>query len=178
LPDRIKSDYEVAMPLIDTTVSVGDFATFTGTDAIPDSITLPEGTPVIMGEMEYPFFIGEYSSSQKVKWLEPFIIIDTKDLPAGTTINIKIYTKNDDGVKIFFWLPENNSITIANTPVRVPETPNRLTNIDQFRYYPKVFLDASITYPEKTQVSKIIRDRIHIKFAFKFEMETDLTINL
>ncbi|MDR1338928.1 MAG: hypothetical protein LBK58_02565 [Prevotellaceae bacterium] len=178
LPNRIRSDYELAIPVIDTTVSIGDFVSFPLPDALPDLTTIPERTPIGMGELEFPFFIGEYSSSQKLKWIEPSIIIETKDLPSGTVINIKIYTKDDDGGEIYFWLPSDHTVTIGSGSIKIPETPNRITNVDQFRYSKKIFLDASITYPTATPVSKVIKDRVNIKFAIKFEIEADLSINL
>jgi hypothetical protein len=178
LPHRIKSDSEIAIPVIDTTVSVGDFIAFTLPEELLNTIEIPEGTPINMGELEYPFFIGEYSASQKIGWIEPFLILETKDLPFGTTINIKIYTKDSEGKEIYFWLPENNPVTISNVPIKIPETPVKLTNIEQFRYSKKIFFNISVTYPTAVPVGKVIQDRLNIRVAIKFEIETDLIINL
>jgi hypothetical protein len=164
--------------LIDTTVKVGDFADFVYYGVIPDTLTVPRETSISMGEHEYPFFIGDYSSSQEIEWLEPQIIIDTKDFPSGTVINIRIYTKNDNGEKIYFWLPENHSVTLVNTPVKVPDAPTRIKEISQFRTAQKVYLDVLITYPTEVPVTQIINDRVNIKFGIKFAIKTDLTIKL
>jgi hypothetical protein len=178
LPDRLKSDYEIAIPVIDTTVSIGDFVSFPLPDDLLDQITIPEGTPIDMGELEYPFFIGEYSPSQKLKWIEPLMIIDTKDLPSGTVVNLQIYTKDDDEREVYFWLPADYTVTTGNAPIKIPDTPGKIPNIEQLRYSTKIFLDASITYPTAVSASRVIQDRVNIKFAIKFEIETDLSINL
>jgi hypothetical protein len=178
LPDKIKSDYEIAIPVIDATISVGDFVSFSFPDVLLDYIEILEGVPINMGEMEFPFFIGEYSSSQKLNWLEPLMIIDTKDLPSGTIVNLRIYTKNDNERGVYFWLPEDYTITVDNSLMRVPETPSKITNVDQFRHSRKIFLSASIKYPTTVPASKIIKDKVNIRFVMKFEIETDLSINL
>jgi hypothetical protein len=181
LPDKIKSDYSFAIPLIDTTVRLGDFAYFLYHDIpginIPE-VNIPEGTPIRMGELAYPFYIGDYSSSQEIARLEPQLIIDTEDLPSGTEINLKIYTKDDFENRVYFWLPDDYSISLVNTPVKVPEDTQRITNIEKFRSARKVFLDITITYPTAVSSTQILNDRINIKFAIKFSLTTDLKINL
>jgi hypothetical protein len=156
---------------MDMTISVADFSSITNYTQLLETIEIPEGTPINMGERSYPFYIGEYSSSQTIEWLEPRLIIDTKDLPSNTTINIKIYTKNDLGEHSYFWLPNNYSITLVNTPVKVIET---ITNIDQFRNARTVFIDVDITYPTDVTVSQIINDKINIKFAIRFALKINL----
>jgi hypothetical protein len=167
LPDRVKSKYEIAIPIIDTAVSIENFVAFTFPDEVLNKTEIPEGTPISMRELEYPFFIGDFSSSQKINWIQLFITLET-DSPPGTTINIKIYTKDDDGRKNYFELPENNSSIISD----------KLTNIEQFRDSERIFFNVSITYPTKVSVAEIIQNKLNIKLAIKFEIETDLTINL
>jgi hypothetical protein len=163
---------------MDTTVSIGDFVSFAEFEQLLEMVEIPEGMPIHMGEQSYPFYIGEYSSSQTVEWLEPQLIIDPKDLPSGTKINIRIYTKNDYKEKVYFWLPNDYSITLANTPVKVPESPQAITNIDQFRNATAIFLDTDIIYPTAVSGIQIVTDKINIKFAIKFALKTDLKITL
>jgi hypothetical protein len=180
LPDRIKSDYEFAIPIIDTTIRVGDFIDFVNfsyPDEILDTLTLPKETPIRMGEYSYPFYIGDHSS-QEIKWLEPQIIIAAKNFPAGTIANIRIYTKDDNKEKTYFWLPENHSISLVNTSVRVPETPTVIEEIDPFRTVRKVYLDIFFTYLDKVFVSQIKDNQVNIKFGIRFAIKTDLTIKL
>jgi hypothetical protein len=70
-PDRIKSGHELAFPMINTTVSIDNFAASTVPNTIFDLIVFPKRISVISNQIEYPFFIGEYSLSQRIKWLEP-----------------------------------------------------------------------------------------------------------
>jgi hypothetical protein len=178
LPDKIKSDYEFAIPIMDTTVSVGNFVDFNYSPELLDTVKLPEGKEIRMGEQEYPFYIGDYSSSQEITWLEPQITIATKDFPSGTKVNIRIYTKDDSEGKSYFWLPENYSITMENTQVKVPETPAKINEIERFRHSRKVFIDVCITYPTAMLAAQIANDRVNIKFGIRFALKTDLHINL
>jgi hypothetical protein len=178
LPDKIKSSYSFAIPIVDSTVSIGDFASLANYGALLEQVEIPEGTPIHMGEQEYPFYIGDYSPSQEIEWVEPHIIIDTKDLPSGTVVNIRIYIKNDYGEKVYFWLSENHSITLISTPVKVPETPQVITNIEQFRNARQIFLDTYLTYPATVSGAQIVNDKVNIKFAIKFAIKTDLKITL
>jgi hypothetical protein len=165
---------------VDTTVSLGDFASLAHYGALLEQIEISGGTPIQMGEQEYPFYIGDYSSSQIIEWVEPLIIIDPKDLPSGTEININIYTKNDYGEKSYFWLSENHSVILASTPVQVPkpETPQVITNIEQFRNARKVFLDTYLTFNETVSGAQIMNYKVNIKFAIKFAITTDLKIKI
>ncbi|MDR2774041.1 MAG: hypothetical protein LBC19_04735, partial [Tannerella sp.] len=126
----------------------------------------------------YPFYIGDYSSSQEIARLEPQLIIDTEDLPSGTEINLKIYIKDDFENRVYFWLPYDYSVTLVNMPVIVPENPQIIENIESFRSARKVFLDITITYPTEVSSTQIMNDSINIKFAIKFAMKTDLKINI
>ncbi|MDR2383099.1 MAG: hypothetical protein LBD76_04345 [Prevotellaceae bacterium] len=178
LPDKIKTTYTLAIPIVDTTVSVGDFATIKNYLALLDNIDIPENTPINMGEQAYPFYIGDYSSSQEIEWLEPQLILEPKDLPSGIKINIKIYTKNGTNEKVYFWLPDNHPVTLENTSVKLPETPQRITNIEQFRSARNIYLDISITYPAAVSSTQIVTDKINFKLGIKFAIKTDLKINL
>jgi hypothetical protein len=178
LPDRIKSDYDFAIPVIDTTVRVCDFVDFLSYTEISETFTLPKGTPIRMGEYAYPFYIGDYSSTQEIEWLEPQIVILPKYFPSGTEANIRIYTKDSDGKKIYFWLDENHSVTLLNTSVRVPETPTIIKEIDRFRTARKVYLDVVLTYPDEVTVSQVKDNMVDIKFSIRFAIKTDLTIKL
>ncbi|MDR1886688.1 MAG: hypothetical protein LBQ70_02120 [Prevotellaceae bacterium] len=178
LPNRVQSDYEFAIPVIDTTVQMGDFMELAVIGVIHDTMTISEGTPISMGELSYPFYIGDYATSQEIKWLEPQMIVDTKDFPSGTVADIKIYTKDDNEKAYYFWLPEDYSITLTATQLKVPDTPNRITDISRFRTARQVFMNISIKYPTAVSVSKIVHDKVNIKFAIKFGIKTDLTINL
>jgi hypothetical protein len=178
LPDRIKSNYEFAIPVIDTTVKIGDFESLAYYDEIPDELDIPEGTVIGMGEQEYPFYIGDYSPTQEIEWLEPQLIIDSKDFPPGTEANIRIYTKNDRGEKTYFWLSEDYSITLGNTSIKVPDIPNRINDIEKFRNAQTIFLDVFIVYPVKVLLAQIADDKVNIKFGIRFAIKTDLTINL
>jgi hypothetical protein len=182
LPDRIKSTYEFAVPIIDTTVSIEEFASvryyMKYYSDYMDKFEIPEGTPIRMGEECYPFYIGDYAPSQEVEWLEPQLIIDSKDFPAGTTVNIMIYTNNDYDIKTFFWLPENYSITLSGSPVRIPETPKRIEDVQLFRSARRVCLDIIITYPSAMTGTEIANNRINIKLGIKYAIKTDLSIKL
>jgi hypothetical protein len=178
LPDKIKTDYTLAIPIIDTTISLGDFATIARYEQLIETIEIPAETPINMGEQSYPFYIGEYSPSQTIEWLEPQLIIDTKDLPSGTKINIKIYTKDEFGRRSYFWLSDDYSITLTHMPVKVPETPQTIKNIDQFRDATSVFLDIDLIYPTAVTGSQIVDAEINIKFAIKFAIKTDLKVKL
>jgi hypothetical protein len=172
----VQSDHEFAIPLVDTTVKIGDFVTFPY--PIDTPIEIPEGTAIRMGELSYPFFIGDYASSQEMKWLEPRMILETNDFPSGTVVQLKIYIKRDDGTKYYFWLSDDYSVTLTNTSVKIPDTPDKITDISQFRSAKRVFIDVSITYPVSQLASEILHDKISIKFAIKFEIKTDLRIKL
>jgi hypothetical protein len=177
LPSRIKSTHELAIAIIDTTVSIGNFVTFTLPEELLDTIMIPEQTPIDMGELEYPFFIGDYSPSQTIEWIDPFLILETKDLPSGTIVKIEIYIKDGNDRKIYFWLPENNAVTIAGAPVRIPDKPTSpLTNLESFRYATSIFFNISVQYPAATPIGKVINDRLNIKLGIKFKIETDLAI--
>jgi hypothetical protein len=178
LPDRIKSDYEFAIPVMDTTIGIGDFVPITADFNHSDMIEIPAGIPIYLGEMLYPFYIGDYAASQEIKWVEPHIIIDAKYFPANTIITLNIYTIQDDGEKYYFWLPENTPITLTNTTVKIPDVPDRITDIERFRHSRKVFINMSITYSEPVLLSEIIQDKLNIKFAIKLAIKTDLTIKL
>lgn len=178
LPKRFTSDYQFAVPVIDTTVELGDFVDFVVRSNLPVDYEIPEGKEINMGELSFPFYLGDFGESQDIKWLEPQIILNTKDLPAGTTANIKIYTKEDDGEKYYFWLPENYSVTATNVPIKVPESPVSITNIAQFRSSKEVFLDVALKYPTSVFASKVIKDKINIRFGMKFEIKADLEIKL
>ncbi|MDR0385742.1 MAG: hypothetical protein LBH60_06670 [Prevotellaceae bacterium] len=177
LPDRIKSDYEFAIPITDTTVAAENFEGIKDFESL-DMVDLPQGTPLIMGEIEYPFYIGDYSSSQEIKWLEPQIVVSPTGFPAGAEMNIKIYAKGSNGTNIYFWLPENYSITLANTSVKIPETPIRLNEIAQFRDVRKIYIDVSVIYPEDIRGPQIAAHKMNIKLGIKFAIKTDLSVNL
>jgi hypothetical protein len=180
LPDKIKTDYTLAIPIIDTTISLGDFSEIQQYYSILDIFEVPANTPVNMGEQAYPFYIGEYSSSQEIEWIEPQIIIENKDLPSGTIVNIRICTKNDDDERIYFWLPSDYTVTLSNTLVKVPETPQKIEkeDINKFRSAKNIYLDTYITYPATMSGTEIVNQKVNIKFAVKFAIKTDLKINL
>jgi hypothetical protein len=178
LPDKMKANYSLAIPIVDTTVAMGDFADIKSYYALLEGVEIPEGRPINMGEQAYPFYIGDYSPSQEIEWVEPHLIIDTTDLPAGTKVNIRIYTKDESEEKVYFWLSPEYSITLANTPIKVPEAPQQITNIEQFRSARTVYLDTSITYPAAVSGAEIVNHKVHIKFAIKFAIKTDLKINV
>jgi hypothetical protein len=178
LPDRIRSGYSFAIPLVDTTVSVGDFASFTQYEELLGQDSIPANTLIQMGEQDYPFYIGDYSSSQTIKWVEPHINITPEDLPSGTKVNIRIYIKKDTDEQSYFWLPADYSVSLTNTSIKVPESPQRIENISEFRDARKVFLDMYLTFPEKEPVVKIIKYKVNVKFAIQFAMETNLSITL
>ncbi|MDR0726118.1 MAG: hypothetical protein LBF59_08970 [Prevotellaceae bacterium] len=178
MPDKIKSNYTLAIPIVDTTVSVGYFVDIQYYSTLLEAIQIPEDTPIDMGEQSYPFYIGDYSASQEIEWVEPHLIIDTKDLPSGTKVNIRIYTKNEYKDKVFFWLPSDYSVTLTDMPLKVPDTPNRITNIEQFRSAKNVYLDVSLTYPTAVSGAEIVNDELNIKFAIKFAIKTDLKLNI
>jgi hypothetical protein len=174
LPDRIKSDYEFAIPIIDTTITVKDFIPIKYLSDYQAEV--PEGIPINTPEMSYPFYIGDYVASQEVQWIEPHIIIDAKDFPANTTLNISIYTVEDYITKYYFW--QNHPVTQASTPVKIPEDPNRITDIEPFRSSRKVYMNMSVIYPKSMSVSDILQDKLNIKFSIKFAIKTDLAIKL
>jgi hypothetical protein len=179
LPDKVKSGYEFAIPITDTTLSISNFTDIRYYEGFLEMLDIPAGTPIVMGEQSYPFYIGDYSPSQEIEWIEPHFIIETKDFPAGTKINIMVYSKNDAGAKTYFWLDEDYSIELkSSTPVRVPETSTKMTNITQFRDIRRVYLDIAITYPVKVTGSQIATDRVNLKFGIKFAIKTNLTISL
>jgi hypothetical protein len=185
LPNKLRSNSELAIPIIDTTVSIGDFVSFVLPDELKTVINIPAETPVNMGELEYPFFIGDYSPTQIISDIQLFMIVDTianlpagaANLPAGTTINLKIYIRDEFGRKIYFWIPENKTIKIENAPIRVSDDkPVQLS--EELRASKKVFFDISLTYPSEISVAEAIRGRINIKFAMRFKIETNLIISL
>jgi hypothetical protein len=195
LPERIKSDCEFAIPIMDTTVVTGDFASFNITGEfpnipeLPDTFNLPKdtvinikikkGEAIKMGELEYPFYIGDYAMSQEIEWIDPHLIISTKDFPSGTTLNIRIYTKDKFKNKSYFWLPEDYTVTLTDyEPVRVPESPSKIQDTERFRNARKVFVDVWITYPEEMSLEQIIDDRVNIKFAIRFVIKTDLQVKI
>ncbi|MDR3246276.1 MAG: hypothetical protein LBT50_07570 [Prevotellaceae bacterium] len=178
LPKKFASDYQFAIPIIDTTVELGDFVDFALIPGLLDDYEIAEGREINMGELSFPFYLGDFGESQDIKWLEPQIILDTKDLPDGTTANIKIYTKEDGGGKYYFWLPENYSITATNVLIKIPESPVSITNIAQFRSSKEVFLDVAIKYPTSVLASKVVKDKINIRFGMKFEIKANLEIKL
>jgi hypothetical protein len=181
LPDKIKATYSLAIPIVDTTVSLGDFADIKSYGKLLESIDIPEGDTIEMGEQAYPFYIGDYSSSQEIEWVEPKIIIvdstNSTDLPSGTKINIKIYTKNASQ-NVYFWLRENYPITWLKERIIVPETPQQITNIEQFRSARTIYLNTSIIYPTKVSGRQIVSNKVHIKFSIKFAIKTDLKVNV
>ncbi|MDR1584495.1 MAG: hypothetical protein LBS55_14790 [Prevotellaceae bacterium] len=172
LPDKVKTNGEFAIPLIDKTVRVEEFVSFD--NELLNMIEIPEGIPISMGEYSYPFYIGDYASSQTIEWVEPQIIIDTKDLPEGTKLQIKLYTKNDFGGKVYFWLPDDYFITVEEMPVKIND--GKITDLGQVRDAKKVFLDISITYPTAMLAVTVATSKINIKFNMKFAIETDLSI--
>jgi hypothetical protein len=178
LPDKIKSDHLFAIPIVDTTVLVSSFADFPNYGQLLEQIKIPAGTPIHMGAQEYPFYIGDYASSQEIEWIEPHLIIDTKDLPSGTEINIRIYTQNEYREKLYFWLPADYSVTLVNTPLNVPENPQRIRDIEQIRNARKVFLDTYFTFPETVSATEIMNDIVNIKFAMQLAIKTNLRIAL
>jgi hypothetical protein len=180
LPDKVNANYTLAIPIIDTTVSLGDFVEIRQYYSILDIFEIPANTPVNMGEQAYPFYIGEYSPSQEIEWIEPQIIIENKDLPSGTKINIRIFTKNDYGDRIYFWLPSDYTVTLSNTLVKVPETPQKIEkeDINKFRSAKNIYLDTYITYLATMSGTEIVNHKLNIKFAVKFAIKTDLKLNL
>jgi hypothetical protein len=173
LPDKIESSYEIAIPVIDTTVSIGNFVTFKLPEELLNKTEIPEGTSIKMGELGYPFFLGEFSSSSsRVNWIELFFTLETKDLPSETKTTIKIYTKDNEGKNNYFELP--NDPVITNGLVKLS---NKITNTDQFKDSRRIFFDISVTYPTAVSVAKVIQDKLSVKLAVKFEI-TDLTLNL
>jgi hypothetical protein len=160
--------------MIDTTVVVGDFVEIKNN---PNG-TIAEGREIIMGELSYPFYIGDFGEAQDIKWIEPQIVVDTKDLPAGTIAYLKIYLINEDGSKNFFWLEENFAVTATSTPIRVPENPTKITNVATFRTSREVCLDLSLKYPSEVKASAVLRDKVIVKFGVKFGITANFKINL
>jgi hypothetical protein len=171
LPDRIKSYYEFAIPVIDTTIEIKNFI------PVSDySLEIPGDIPINTPEMSYPFYIGDYATSQEIQWIEPHIILEAKDFPSSTTLNINIYTMQDYGTKYYFW--QDYPVVQTNSPVKIPDVPNRITDIEQFRSSRKVFMKISVTYPASVLASDILQDKLNIKFAIKFAIKTDFAIKL
>jgi hypothetical protein len=184
LPDKIKSKGEYAIPLIDTTISVEQFTSISYGGEMWNMIEIPEGRPLNMGEFSFPFYIGDYASSQTIEWIEPQMIIDSKDLLPGTILQMNIYIKNDNGTKSYFWLsPEESTVTLKeleDMPVKIPNPVDKVTGTDleKVRNARKIFMDLSIKYPTSMLVETILTHKINIKMSMKFAIETDLSINL
>jgi hypothetical protein len=176
LPNKIRSNYELAIPIMDTTIVIGDFESFANYNDIWNT-EIPEGTFIDMGELSFPFYLGYYAHSDIIEWIESQIIIDTKSFPSSTKIYLKIYIKTDNGEKLHFGLPENYPITLENSQVKVPME-RMIEEIEQFRYAKRIFFNASIEYPVATSVSSISTAKMNIKFAIKFAIKTNLTVSL
>jgi hypothetical protein len=170
LPDKVKSDYEFAIPVVDTTVALGDFASFKQYELLLGQ-DIPAETPIRMGEQEYPFYIGDYSDSQEIDWVELLIIIDPKDLPSTTKVDVKIYTRNDSGEKSYDLV--SDVIPLGQTYLK------KIEGIEEkFRDAREVFLDTSLTFTDAVSGAQIMNYKVNIKFAIKFAITTDLKIKI
>jgi hypothetical protein len=179
LPERITSYYEIAIPMMDTTVLVGDFVYVKESSLEKD---IPEGFPINMGEISYPFYIGDFGEAQTIKWIEPQITVLSKDLPAGTIATVYIYLKYEDGSRKYFWEPEFTEkgypVTVTNTPTKVPDVLKRLTNIPDFRDNREIFLNLTLTYPAPVKASTALQHSLSCKLGIKFGMDANFKIDL
>jgi hypothetical protein len=173
LPDRITSDYSIAIPLVDTTVFVRDFADIGYYRLEQDTITIPANTRIHMGEQEYPFYIGNYSGSQEIAWIELLILINSDDLPANTIISVDIYTKNSFDLP-YYLLSKDISLGESYSHPRI-EKP---TIDSYFRDARKIFLNTSLTFNDAVSVAQIMAYKVNVKFSIRFAMKTHLKITV
>jgi hypothetical protein len=164
LPDKITSDYSIAVPLVDTTVLLSDFASFKQYELLLGQDILAEDT-IHMGAQGYPFHIN-YSDSLDIKSAELRIIINPIDLPSSTKVIINIFYTGD----------QSNNLLYKEIPLGVPYLYTIEKNaIDDFRKYARgIFLDSYLVFNETISGAQIMKYKVNIKFAIK----TDLTITL
>jgi hypothetical protein len=141
---------------------------------------LPEKLSIEMGEQRHGLSIDDYSPSQGIEWIEPKLIITAKNFPSGTNVGIKIYTKNANKEKQYFWLPEDYSISLVNEEITVPESPEnkRIVDIEQLRQSRDIYLNIIITFPAAKSGKDIANYEVNVKFSIKLAIKTELKLNL
>jgi hypothetical protein len=185
LPDKVNANYTLAIPVVDTTLSIKEFVTLEYPYLKLDSFKIPEGDSIQMGEQRHHVDIDDYTPSRGIEWIEPQMIIDPENFPEGTKVGIKIYTKRAYGEKEYFWLNENysfefkpeSSFTVVpdreNPPIRIDED-----KIKQLRQTQYVYLNIIIKYPSAISGAQIANHRVNVKFGLKLSINTDLKLNL
>jgi hypothetical protein len=166
---------ELSIPLVDTTIEVKNFQEIKNS---PEYIEIPADMPLAMNELSFPFYLGNFASTQEVEWIIPQIIADTKNLPADTRIELNVYVKAN-GEKHYFWIPESTPVatnsgyvTIPDQPVKVPVTDEKLRSANS------VFMILVISFPEKKKVSELLSYKVNVKFAITIKLKTDLAVKL
>ncbi len=88
LPDKITADYELAIPIADTTFTIIDF--FQSSNIPPSQINLPSGSSIHI-VVDYPFYLANFTENNyKIHWVKPKAIIDNQ-FPSIVDISLSCY---------------------------------------------------------------------------------------
>ncbi|MDR2425397.1 MAG: hypothetical protein LBD59_11870 [Prevotellaceae bacterium] len=159
---------------MDTTINVADFMTIKGLD---DAYEIPKGVPVEMGPTSCMFFLNRLSKMGQIEWIEPHIIADIRGLPIETEIILQVFTLTENG-RNYFWLPENYRFSVGGNKVRIPETPTHIQLNAATMEAEKMYIDASLLFPEAIAVSQLASGKINMKIGVKIKIQTHSEIKL
>lgn len=179
LPERLKTEYELAIPIIDTIVSVGDFIDIDTSSIPPNLLSIPAGTPIHLGEMKFPFYLGDFANTQIVEWIEPKFLLHvgaTKATGEILSANLQLYTKQGS-VKNFFWLPDYYWVQLGYDPVTVPENPARI-DAQQISSATEVFFDLNVKFPRAVYASEVLTTRVRIQLGVIIKLNGEVGIDL
>ena len=184
LPGKLYSDYELALPLISKTYSMVDFiegdfsdtvpkvidtadnSTNNDTDTSNNDISYPANNAYTTGEAGYPFFLGGLNEAQEIAWIAPHIVLEASGLPEGTRINVKVYVRNVYGIKNYFWLPENYSVTLENGKAEITAS-QPITPDEEVRQADKIYLSVKLLSGSAVSASAKLTVKMGVRMKFK-----------
>jgi hypothetical protein len=171
-PNKYVSEYEFAVPLIDSVFSASDFESF---KYEPDSYEVQKDFPVKMGVFSYSFSLNN-SSGDAMQWIEPRIVLDTRNFIQNTKISFKIYiTGEDENEKSYFWLPEDYSIT-TNRNMQTVETDNNRIFVETLKQSKRLWIDVTFYFAEDTPLSVLKSKELGFHLAVKCKTISALKI--
>lgn len=185
LPDDIRSEFELALPLMNDTLSpYKDFQFIGSQNYSPFSIEpsasswideqyIPAGTEIELKQTrKLPFFLKDFTTDQQtVQWIEPRFIIED-NLPTGTSIILNCHVIDKKGKYNNFFIEPDYRITSGSINIIPKDTPKRIANADltAISESETLYVGINMVFSRDVKVVDLKAMELRIRFALRVKV--------
>lgn len=172
-PDRIVSDYELAIPIGDTVLSFKNMN-------IPElpggvgSIEIPAGFS-ITDSLSFPFYVSDFTNEDYiVEWVEPKAIIRDAFM-SKTDVYVTVFIKSNNGDKYVLTqdkkLMNDNNVLFGDEASRI--NPKQFGSLSGAN---RVYVLFKIVAKESIKIADLYNSESHIKLGMKIKLTMDFSL--